>query len=169
MRFRNVLFISLFSLAPLAIAGCGGTENKTASVKPDNMPEGEEWAGVYYHPIYGELHLIEQETNVIGKWKRRDESAWGELTGVKTGNVVHFQWKEKKYGLVGPSAESHGKGYFVYKKNENDLGVLDGQWGLGSDEIGSEWKATKQKNKRPDLKSISGANPDQTGAPAALD
>ncbi len=169
MRLRNVLFLSLLSLAPMALAACGGPSSKVANVKPDNMPDGEEWAGVYYHPIYGELHLIEQETNVVGRWKRRDESAWGELQGVKTGNVVHFTWKEKKYGLVGPAAESAGKGYFAYKMNENGLGVVDGQWGLGSDEIGSEWKATKQKNKKPDLKSISGANPDQQGAPSALE
>ena len=44
---------------------------------------------------------------------------------MKTGNVLHFTWKEHKYGLVGPAAE-RGKGYFVYKAGENGIAELDG-------------------------------------------
>src|ERR1700722_12423995 len=101
-----------------AMTGCdSGGGAKSAPVTPGDMPAGETWSGVYFHPVYGYLHMLEQDTNVVGKWKRADQSAWGELSGTKVGNVLHFQWKEHKYGLVGPAAESHGKGVFIYKMN----------------------------------------------------
>ena len=139
------------------VAGCGGSqEAKSANVKPDDMPSGETWTGVYFHPVYGYLHMVEQDTNVVAKWKRTDQSAWGELSGVKTGNVVHFTWHEHKYGLVGPSAETHGKGYFVYKMNGESIAELDGQFGLENDETGSDWHNVKQQRMVPDLNSIKG-------------
>ena len=82
------------------------------------MPSGESWPGVYYNPVYGYLHMIEQDGNIVGRWKRTDGSHWGELSGTAEGNVLHFTWKEHKYGGVGPSADSKGSGVFVYKMGE---------------------------------------------------
>jgi hypothetical protein len=154
---RTICFVLLNAalMAPsTALLGCGGPSPTTANVKPGDMPEGETWTGVYFHPVYGYLHLVEQDTNVIGKWKRADQSSWGELSGTKVGNVLHFQWKEHKYGLVGAAAESHGKGVFVYKGGK--IPELDGQFGLNDDEVGSDWHNVKQQNMKPDLPSISG-------------
>jgi hypothetical protein len=145
------------SFAPFAIAGCGGGGGaKSAHITPGDMPASETWSGVYFHPVYGYLHMVEQDTNVIGKWKRADQSAWGELSGTKVGNVLHFQWKEHKYGLVGPAAESHGKGVFVYKMNKEGIAELDGQFGIDDDETGSDWHNIKQQRMAPDLGSITG-------------
>lgn len=153
-----VLTASLLCFGALgALPGCGdGKETKTAKVASGPMPEGQEWRGVYYHPIFGELHLVEEGQSIIGRWKRTDKSHWGELSGVRTGNVVHYQWKEHQIGLVGPSATTHGKGYFVYKMNKEGIAELDGQFGLNDDEVGSDWHNVKQMTKTPDLKSIGG-------------
>jgi hypothetical protein len=152
-----LLPLALFAMPALSAVACGGPPPMVANIKPGDMPEGEVWTGVYFHPVYGYLHLVEQDTNVVGKWKRADQSAWGELSGTKVGNVLHFQWKEHKYGLVGPAADSSGKGVFVYKVGSSGkIAELDGQFGLGDDEIGSEWHNIKQVNMPPDLKSISG-------------
>jgi hypothetical protein len=121
------------------------------------MPEGEKWSGVYYHPVFGYLHMVEEGRNLIGRWKRSDQSSWGELSGTTEGNVARFTWKEHKVGLVGPASESRGKGYFVYKFNEgNKIGELDGEYGVGDDEAGSSWHCVKQARVQPDLKSING-------------
>lgn len=136
--------------------GGGGRDAKTANVKAGNMPDGEEWRGVYFHPVFGYLHMIEQDTNIVGRWKRTDQSAWGEMSGTKMGNVVHFTWKEHKYGLVGPSSEIKGKGVFVYKMGDNKIGELDGQFGVDDSEVGSDWHCVKQQRMNPDLNSISG-------------
>jgi hypothetical protein len=145
------------SFSAVALEGCGGGQGaKAANIPAGEMPSGETWTGVYFHPVYGRLHMVEQDTNVVGKWKRADSSAWGELSGTKVGNVLHFTWKEHKYGLVGPAAEAHGKGVFVYKMGSEKIAELDGQFGLNDDETGSDWHNVKQVRETPDLGSISG-------------
>jgi hypothetical protein len=146
---------SLASTTVALTAGCGGGGAKSAAVKQGPMPEGESWTGVYFHPVYGYLHMEENEANIRGKWQRSDKSAWGELSGTKQGNVAHFSWKEYKSGVVG-GAQS-GKGYFVYTKTEDmEQAQLKGEYGLGRDETGSEWNMVKQARMAPDLKSIGG-------------
>ncbi len=154
-----------FALASGAVVACGpGVEAKTAHVTPGEMPANETWTGVYYHPIYGHLHLVEQGSNVVGRWKRTDQSQWGEMSGTKQGNLFRFTWKEHRIGMVGPGAESHGKGYFQYKNGQNNIPELDGQFGLNEDETGSDWHNVKQQRMNPDLKSING---DTGAAPPA--
>ena len=151
-----VVALAVATTGSFVVACGGGQDAKAANIKAGEMPAGESWNGVYFHPVYGYLHMVEQDENVVGKWRRADQSAWGELSGVKSGNVLHFTWKEHKYGLVGPAAESKGKGYFVYKSNENGIPELDGQFGLGDDETGSDWHNVKQQRMAPDLNSIKG-------------
>jgi hypothetical protein len=152
-----------------SLVACGGSDAHTANIKPDDMPQGETWTGVYFHPVYGYLHLVANDNNIVGKWKRTDGSAWGQVSGVATGNVLHFHWKEKKYGLVGPASESEGKGYFVYKVNSEKIPELDGKFGMGSDEVGGgDWHTVKQVRMAPDLNSIKGDNAG-VAAPATKD
>jgi hypothetical protein len=155
--------------ASSSIVACGGAgDAHMAKIKPDNMPEGQEWTGVYFNPVFGYLHMIQNDNNIVGKWKRADSSAWGEMSGVATGNVVHFTWKEHKYGLVGPAAEAKGKGYFVFKMNSDKIGELDGEYGLDDDETGGQWHNVKQVNKKADLNSIQG-DMQGTAPPATKD
>ena len=98
--------------ARVTLVGCwGGAGAKFASIKAGDMPEGESWVGVYYNPVYGYLHMIEQDGNIVGRWKRTDSSHWGEMSGTAEGNVVHFTWKEHAYGArSGRNGTSHGRG-----------------------------------------------------------
>jgi len=164
MRARAwaVVGILVMALAAMSIACSGGGGAKFAAVKAGEMPSGESWPGVYYNPVYGYLNLTEQDGNVAGRWKRTDGSHWGELSGSAEGNVLHFTWKEHKYGGVGPSADSKGAGVFIYKMGEK-FGELAGQYSLeNSDEVG-EWKCVKQAGVKPDLNSINGSGTDNMG------
>ncbi len=155
-RFAALAFLGV-GLTYFAAACGGGSAPKTAQVTAGEMPEGESWTGVYFHPLFGYLHLVEEGDTVAGRWKRADGSAWGELTGTKTGNLYHYTWTEHKVGLVGPSANSTGKGYFVYKPGkEKGVAELDGQYGLNGDEVGSDWHCIKQQRMQSDPKSING-------------
>ena len=161
LLLRKSAFVLVLALGTaflgLAATGCGdGKETKTAKVASGPMPEGEMWTGVYYHPVYGNLHMIEEGSNVVGRWKRSDQSRWGELSGTKGGNVLHYAWKEHTIGMVGASATVSGKGYFQYKMDNENRPVLDGQFGLKDDEVGSDWHNVKQARLAPDLKSIGG-------------
>lgn len=160
---KHVVLVAASLALALPTVGCGGPDGKSANVVAGDMPAGETWAGVYFHPVFGNLHMVEQDNNIIGKWQRTDKSAWGQLSGTKVGNVMHFQWTEHKYGMVGPSAAVKGKGYFVYKMGPDSIAQLHGEYGLDSDEVGSTWDCVKQMAGKvpmqPDLNSISGETP----------
>lgn len=155
--FRPFVLATVTAVSALGVAGCGNSgDANVANVASGPMPEGETWSGVYFHPVFGYLHLEEQGSNVVGRWKRTDHTFWGEMSGTVTGNVFHYQWKEHKIGMLGAASTTQGKGYFVYKVNKENIGELDGQYGLKDSETGSSWKGVKQVRMPPDLKSIGG-------------
>jgi hypothetical protein len=151
------------SVAALAACG-GGQEAKFGNVTAGEMPAGETWIGVYYNPVYGYLHMVEQEGNIVGRWKRTDSSHWGELSGTVDGNVLHYTWKEHQYGAVGPSSDTRGSGLFVYKMGENKTPELDGKYALEDQDSVGQWHCVKQTGMKPDLASINGDNPSDTPA-----
>jgi len=153
------------ALGTAGVAACGsGGGAKFANVKAGEMPSGESWVGVYYNPVYGYLHMIEQDGNIVGRWRRTDGGHWGELSGTVQGNVMHFTWTEHKVGGVGPSADSKGSGVFVYTMGQNDIPELGGQYALDdSDSPPGDWHCVKQKGMKPDLNSINGNAPDNMG------
>ena len=147
-----------------AVSACGGSAATTAThsiPKPSDMPEGGEWTGVYYSPTYGNLHLIKEGASVSGKWRNTAGDKWGQMSGDVTGNMLKFEWKETRIGLVGPSATSAGRGYFQYVRpaGENVNDELHGEWGLGMQFTGTPWNAVKQRNAKPDPESVM---PDET-------
>jgi hypothetical protein len=159
---RTIALVAIPAVVAATVLGvaCGGGKQAptTANIKPGSMPEGASWNGVYFNPLFGNLHLVETGGSIAGKWKRTDGSAWGELNGPVQGNVFHFEWTEHKVGLIGPSSTSKGKGYFVYKRpaGENVDDTLSGEWGLNDSETGNEWDGIKQRHVTADLKSIGG-------------
>jgi hypothetical protein len=163
IRRAFVPFLVCISLA--ALPACGNKNaNSAANVTAGEMPDGESWNGVYFHPTFGHLHIVEEGDNIVGRWKRTDASAWGEMSGTKKGNLVHYTWKEHKIGTVGPGSMVQGKGYFLYKMGkENPIAELAGEFGMDDEEAGSAWNCVKQQRMVPDLKSING---DSMGPPA---
>jgi hypothetical protein len=141
------------------LAGCAGSQPpKFGDIKAGELPSGESWVGVYYNPVYGYLHMVEEGGNVTGRWKRTDSSHWGELSGKAEGNVMQFTWKEHQYGAVGPSADVKGTGVFIYKKGEA-APELAGKYALDESDTVGKWDCVKQLNTKPDLNSINGDNP----------
>ena len=154
----RLVFTSLL-VAPLAlgVAGCGGGKDavKTADVKAGKMPDGGDWAGVYYSPLYGYLHMITDGDSVTGAWRTAAGDAYGEMSGKTDGNLLTYEWKERKIGAVGADALKQGKGYFVYSiPKAEESHEIQGEWGLGQSDAGNTWEAVKQKNMPPDLKAV---------------
>src|SRR6516165_7719753 len=85
--------------ASALVGGCGGAQTARFSIgqKTGEMPSGQSWEGVYYNPVYGYLHVVGNEGNLTGRWKRTNASAWGEMSGTAEGNVLHFTWTEHRY------------------------------------------------------------------------
>jgi hypothetical protein len=158
-RAHRILVLALSGLLLMPVlTACGkdGKEPKTANVSPGEMPAGGEWSGVYYDPFYGNLHLVAEGDKVTGKWRTEAGDSWGELSGTIDGNLLRYEWVEHKIGMIGASAQTKGKGYFVYKEaeNPNDPDVVEGERGLGDSEVGSKWKGVKQNNVVPDPDSM---------------
>ena len=141
-----------------ALVACkGGKSANSADKLSHEMPEGAEWKGVYYSQIYGNLHVVDDGGSIKGNWRTAAGEAFGELNGKADGNVLHYEWAEHRIGMVGPSADRKGKGYFVYtrpNRTAKDPDEIHGQWGLGENESGNKWDAIKQTNMEPDPKSV---------------
>jgi hypothetical protein len=157
----KLLVLAVACLAMVAV-GCNGGKGsaKTANVKAGTMPADATWTGVYYNPLYGWLHVVEQGDLVHGKWTRPRKDRWGELHGKADGNLLRFDWTEHEIGVVGPRSKKKGKGYFVYTRPEGDNtdDRIDGEIGTGQDEVGlPPWDGVKQRNQKPDLESIGGS------------
>jgi len=147
--------------ATVIVAACAGGGSAKFPAVAGSMPAGQSWAGVYYNPVYGYLHLIEKDGSLVGRWRRTDGSHWGELSGTADGNLMHFTWKEHTIGAVGPSGEARGSGVFSYKLPSNsDIAELDGQYALDDSSDIGQWHCVKQNNIPPDIDSVKGDNPD---------
>jgi hypothetical protein len=159
--------LTLVLALPLALAGvtaCGGSKGDSvtkAQVKPGDMPAEGEWTGVYYSQLFGHLHMVKDGSAIIGRWRTAAGDKWGELHGEAVGDVVRFEWKEHRIGMVGPNATSNGRGYFRYvvPEGENVEHEIHGEWGLGASDSGNPWDAIKQRRQAPDLDSVM---PDET-------
>lgn len=158
-KYNHLTLLLTLTMASLPLLSCGPHNSaNSANLASHQMPEGAEWKGVYYSQVYGNLHLVEEGGGIKGKWRTTAGEAWGELEGKTQGDLLHYSWTERKIGEVGPFAERHGKGYFRYvrppHKAVKDPDELHGQWGLGDNDTGNRWDATKQRNMEPDMKSI---------------
>lgn len=157
MSFSWSRRLSFLVLAlPLVASACGGTkEVKRANPQPGPMPEGGEWSGVYYSQIYGYLHILADGSAVNGAWRTTAGDSFGELNGEIDGNLLKYAWTERRIGAVGADANRKGQGYFVYTiPKEGEAHEIVGEWGLGDENAGNEWRAVKQKNMEPNPASV---------------
>lgn len=164
LRAASVPLISVCCLAtlPVVSAGCSKPPPKTtADVTPSSMDPAGDWTGVFYSPLFGHLHLVKEGNSVSGKWRTTSGDKWGEMHGEVTGDLFKYKWVEHKIGSIGPSATTEGRGYFQYfvPPGENVNHEIRGEWGLGRIEIGSPWKALRQRGMLPDVSSV---GPDET-------
>jgi hypothetical protein len=133
----------------LIIVGCGG--GAAESIKTAPMPEGGDFTGVYHSPQYGEMNLVQTGNSVVGEY-RKDERA-GRINGSVEGNLLKFDWIERRALVLNKPVESKGKGYFHYLIDPaNNEHVLKGEWGNGDQRTGGgPWNAWKSLRAKPQL------------------
>lgn len=124
-------------------------------VSAGTMPGGGNWSGVYFSQQYGEMNMVQNGSSVVGEFKQEQSMRSGKIQGEAEGDVLRFEWIEKKGMVSNRPTETRGHGYFRYQIDKgNGDHVLKGEWGLGeASSGGGPWIAYKQKNKEPHLSS----------------
>ncbi|HET8933316.1 MAG TPA: hypothetical protein VFN67_07760 [Polyangiales bacterium] len=136
------------TLLALSATACG---SKPPEIVAGKMPEGGNFSGVYFSPQYGEMNMVQNGSAVIGEYKQ--EMRTGKIQGEASGDLMKFEWIERKALVSNRAQETRGHGYFRYVVDPaNGDHILKGEWGLGDAQLGGgPWNAYKAKGKEPKL------------------
>jgi hypothetical protein len=150
----------------LLTAACGGGN---ADIKAGPMPAEGSFTGVYFSPQYGEMHMVQNGSAVVGKYKQEERS--GSIQGEAEGDLLRFVWTEHKAMVANRPQDARGHGYFRYMVDPaNGDHVLKGRWGLDDDDSkGGEWNAYKSRKLEPDLEKFGGDEDKSSGGEKATD
>jgi hypothetical protein len=150
------LSLSLALCCSVALVACGGPpEVKHAQVKAGSLPEGGEWNGVYFSTQFGYLHLVSDNKSANGAWRTAAGDAWGELSGEIDGDLLRYQWTERKIGAIGADSTKKGHGYFKYTiPKPGEPHKIVGEWGLDESDAGNPWEGVKQTRMEPKPESV---------------
>lgn len=136
------------------------------------MPAGGNFTGVWFSPQYGKMELVQTQKNVIGTYVA--EQREGRIEGVVYGNLLRFQWHERKEMIEGMPQTTRGRGFFRYVIDADGDHKLIGSWGHDSnDSDGGPWNAVKSQRLSPQVVSPDAsqgagtAKPQKEASPAA--
>lgn len=149
-----------FAVALVVLAACGGG---SAGVSAGPMPPEGSFTGVYFSPQYGEMHMIQNGSAVIGEYKKDERT--GKIQGTADGDLMRFEWTESRAMVSNRPTVSRGHGYFRYTIVElNNEHHLTGEWGMDDSETGGgPWTAVKSKRREPRLSTDSDSSGGDSG------
>lgn len=166
----NTIFqLSLSLCLALSLLGCGAGAQR-ANVKVGTMPEGGTFTGVWFSPQYGEMHMVQNGATVVGRYQKEERR--GRIQGGVEGDVMRFEWNEKRELIIGHATNTKGRGFFrLVKDDQEDTWKLVGEWGNDAAETGGgPWNAVKSKTRRPDVDGSGGeAEESSSGSDSSSD
>ncbi len=119
-----------------------------------DMLPGETFSGSYHSQQLGDLYLDQRGMDVTGvySYDRASCRSRGRLQGRTAGNLLRFTWTEDQ-SLCGRFQPITGHGYMLFWMERNDDGAvngrLDGEWGMGEEELGNgHWSAFRDRVRR---------------------
>jgi hypothetical protein len=132
----------------LLLAACGGNHNR-ANVSPGPMPQGGTFTGVWYSPQYGTMNMVQTGSQVIAEYEKDERR--GRIEGTADGNLMRFQWNERRELVSGVPQTNRGRGYFVLRQDNEGFKII-GEWGIDDNETGGgPWNAVRGRNRTPHL------------------
>jgi hypothetical protein len=128
-----------------AILGCGGSHKP----KPGPLPQGATFYGVWESPQYGNMHLCQSGDQVIGDYVKHERA--GRIQGAVNGDLLIFQWEDRRELVEGKPQVRRGRGYFRIEIGEDGDQYIRGEWGMEDDVSGGgPWNAVKLRRGEPD-------------------
>ncbi len=159
-KLASSLATSLVLAFSLALGACGGGGGGRANVTPGVMPQGETFTGVFHSPQYGEMQFVQTGNQVVGEYVKDERR--GQIQGTVTGDILRFEWSERRELVQGRPNTTRGRGYFRFVVGEDTDFYLVGEWGHDNNETGGgPWRAVRDRRRRP---SVSAASPTSGGA-----
>jgi hypothetical protein len=127
------------------ILGCGGSQKPKAGP----LPEGATFYGVWQSPQYGNMHLCQSGGQVIGDYVKHERG--GRIQGDLDGDLLIFQWEDRRELVSGKPQIRRGRGYFRIEIGEDGDTYVKGEWGM-DDALsgGGPWNAVKLRRGQPD-------------------
>jgi len=127
------------------ILGCGGSQKPKAGP----LPGGATFYGVWESPQYGNMHLCQSGKQVIGDYVKHERA--GRIQGDVEGDLLIFQWEDRRELVVGKPQIQRGRGYFRIEIGEDGDQYIKGEWGM-DDKLsgGGPWNAVKLRKGQPD-------------------
>jgi len=125
--------------------GCGGSQKPKAGP----MPQGATFYGVWQSPQYGSMHLCQSGKQVIGDYVKNERA--GRIQGDVEGDLLVFQWEDRRELVQGKPQIRRGKGYFHIEIGDDGDQYLKGEWGMDEEMAGGgPWNAVKLRRGEPD-------------------
>jgi len=150
---RTRLGWAAFACGALLVA-CGGSQGVAANVDEGPMPSGGSFTGVWFSPQYGRMDMVQNGSSVIGRYVKDERK--GDIQGTVEGNVLRFEWRERRELVSGRPTITRGRGYFRYAIDANGEHKIVGEWGHDDDEVGGgPWNAVKSRRLQPNLSNTS--------------
>jgi len=127
------------------ILGCGGSQKPKAGP----LPEGATFYGVWQSPQYGNMHMCQSGKQVIGDYVKHERA--GRIQGDLDGDLLIFQWEDRRELVSGKPQVRRGRGYFRIEIGEDGDQYVKGEWGMDDDlSGGGPWNAVKLRRGQPD-------------------
>jgi hypothetical protein len=127
------------------VLGCGSAQKPKAGP----LPEGATFYGVWQSPQYGNMHLCQSGKQVIGDYVKHERA--GRIQGDLEGDLLIFQWEDRRELVSGKPQIRRGKGYFRIEIGEDGDTYVRGEWGMDQDlSGGGPWNAVKLRRGQPD-------------------
>lgn len=137
------------------VAGCGGGG---VNIPEGPMPQGGSFTGVWHSPQYGEMHMVQTGSSVVGEYTKDERR--GRIQGTTQGNVMRFEWSEERELVAGRPITTRGRGYFRYAVGDDGDHYIRGEWGHDSNMSGGgPWNAVRDRRRQPRV----GAGTTETG------
>lgn len=140
----NARLISV-AFAAAALLACSGTQKPEAG----QLPKGASFYGVWQSPQYGNMHLCQTGNQVVGDYLKNERT--GRIQGTIDGDLLVFQWEDRRELVEGKPQIKRGKGYFRIEVADDGDQYLQGEWGMdGEMSGGGPWNAVKLRRGEPD-------------------
>ena len=127
------------------VFACGGSQKPKAGT----LPKGATFYGVWESPQYGNMHLCQSGNQVVGDYVKHERA--GRIQGNVEGDLLIFQWEDRRELVAGKPQVRRGRGYFRIQIGEDGDQYIQGEWGMDDDLTGGgPWNAVKLRRGEPD-------------------